>query len=320
MFVLGAGSLGCLWAARLARGAALPGGGPEARATRLLLRPGSPKASSSAKSEIRVTGVGDIDSFVQRVQAEEVSASNAPIERLLLVTKAQAAEAAMRQVAPRLQPGAVVVLLCNGALALQEQIGVGGIHVVLGLTTHGAWSKADFDVVHAGWGDTRFGKVGPIPESLYQSTLQHLETAGLGATDDSDIRRSLWLKLAANAVINPMTALSEKPNGFILDSAAQSQVQKVCQEVADVAKAMQDEGGSCPSLQDMLGFVRKTASQTADNMSSMLQDIRAGRSTEIDFINGWVVAKALQYGIEASENARLVAMVKQKERMQSSHQ
>ena len=104
-------------------------------------------------------------------------------------------------------------------LALQKQIGVG-------------WSKADFDVVHAGWGDTRFGKVGPIPESLYQSTLQHLETAGLGATDDSDIRRSLWLKLAANAVISPMTALSEKPNGFILDSAAQSQVQNVWQTFA----------------------------------------------------------------------------------------
>ena len=234
------------------------------------------------------------------------------------MTKAAAAAEALSQVSPRLKPGAVVVLLCNGALAVHEQVCEmplsRTVYLVLGLTTHGAWSRGDFDVVHAGVGHTVFGRYrSNIPDALYESTLQHLQTAGLGGSDDAAIERSLWLKLAANAAINPVTALLEKPNGVILETEMQRQVTQICQEVSVVAKALwKDQGfqSACPSASEMQHFAMETARQTAKNRSSMLQDVLAGRSTEIDFINGWIVKKAEALGIDVPENARLTALIK----------
>ena len=297
MFVLGAGSLGCLWAGRLAARS------PKSFPVTLLLRCGSKKSQalqSGSNARIRITPASkeNVEAFEVDVRAEEVTASG-DIQKLLLVTKAAAAAEALVQVSPRLKAGAVVVLLCNGALALHEQINempaVRHSYLMLGLTTHGAWSKADFDIVHAGVGHTSFGKYqSSIPEALYQSTLQHLQSAGLGGTDDPRIERSLWLKLAANAAINPITALLEKPNGFILETDTQEQITQICREVAAVADAVWKEKGFesvCPSAVDMNEFATETARQTANNRSSMLQDILAQRPTEIDYINGWVVQK-----------------------------
>ena len=326
MFVLGAGSLGCLWAGRLA--ARSPKSFHVQENVTLLLRCGSKKSQalqSGSNARIRITPSSkeNVEAFEVDVRAEEVTASG-DIQKLLLVTKAAAAAEALLQVSPRLKAGAVVVLLCNGALALHEQINempaVRHSYLMLGLTTHGAWSKADFDIVHAGVGHTSFGKYqSSIPEALYQSTLQHLQSAGLGGTDDPRIERSLWLKLAANAAINPITALLEKPNGFILETETQEQITQVCREVAAVADAVWKEKGFesvCPSAVDMKEFATETARQTANNRSSMLQDILAQRPTEIDYINGWVVQKADFFGIDVPENARLTSLVKQKESQQ----
>lgn len=325
MFVLGAGSLGCLWAARLA--AALPAAKmnpTQDRRVTLLLRQGSQKCQSLqtdpggfTTARIRIEGAGG--TLQIGVRAEEVN-KKGDIQKLLLVTKAAAAAEALSQVSPRLTPGAVVVLLCNGALALHEQISempLNHIYLILGLTTHGAWSRADFDVVHAGVGHTIFGRYkSDIPEALYESTLQHLQAAELGATDDASIERSLWLKLAANAAINPVTALQEKPNGFILEKETQIAVAEICEEVAAVAKSVWKEQGfqsACPSAAEMREFATDTARKTAKNRSSMLQDVLARRPTEIDYINGWIVRKAQELQIKVPENARLTTLIKQKE-------
>ena len=245
-----------------------------------------------------------------------------PIDRLLLLTKAPKGLQALMEVASRLSPGAVVVILCNGAMALHEEILRMSIfqncHVICGLTTHGAWSKADFHVVHAGLGHTAFGRYGSrIPDESYQSTLQQLRSANLGGTDDLHIERSLWLKLAANASINPITALLEAPNSCILEEAQMSRCKAVCKEVAAVADAIWEVQGfekpTCPSVDEMIAFSLETARQTSKNRSSMLQDMMAERPSEIDYINGWVAAKALELGISAPENAQLTALIKRKE-------
>ena len=327
MYVLGAGSLGCLWAARLA--AALP----RARATcpdtsvTLLLRPGSKKCQSlqridpagSTMARLRIQA-GSTETFEVDVQAEEVTKNDKSIQKLFLVTKAAAAAEALSQVSSRLKQEAVVVLLCNGALAVHEQISkmpLGHIYFVLGLTTHGAWSRADFDVVHAGVGHTVFGRYrSNIPDALYESTLYQLQTAGLGGTNDANIERSLWLKLAANAAINPVTALLEKPNSVVLETEMERQIAQICEEVAAVAKGVWEDQGFdsvCPSALEMQKFATETARQTASNRSSMLQDILAGRPTEIDYINGWIVKKAEGLQIDVPENTRLVDLIKQKE-------
>ena len=317
MHVLGAGSMGCLWAAALARA------GTE---TRLLLRPGTAKLTMchSGKALLRVQGCQDLETMSVAVPIEEVSGSGvsgADVGELVVVTKAYSAMCALETLAPRLRRDAVIVVLCNGALALHEQIVktacLDNTQLILGITTHGAWSRGPFEVVHAGRGQTRFGTLGAVQPELYKSTLKRLETAGLGAVDEGpNIERSLWLKLAANAAINPLTALEEKPNGFILSCAhARKNVSQICREVSALADTLLRSRGSALQLsaEDLEDFVLQTVRETAENRSSMMQDVQAGRPTEIDFLNGWVSSKSQEMGMEAEVNTRMTSMIQAKE-------
>ena len=320
MHILGAGSMGCLWAAALTRA------GTEAR---LLLRPNSGKlaACQAGKVLLRVDGHrSNGETSPVAVHAGSVSGPGEDVYQVLVATKAYSAMQALEMLAPRLKTGAIIILLSNGALALHEQIvhgaglSLGHVHLMLGITTHGAWSRAPFDIVHAGWGQTRFGTT-EAQEDWYFSTLQSLETAGLGAVNEGpNIARCLWLKLAANAAINPLTALQNKPNGFILScTEAQAQVSQICREIAAVAgasgalQAKQTKQKEQLSSFDLEDFVFRTAQETAENRSSMLQDMEAGRLTEIDYLNGWVAHKAKELGVDATVNAHVTALVKEKE-------
>ncbi|CAE7447977.1 panE [Symbiodinium natans] len=329
MHVLGAGSMGCLWAAALTRA------GTE---TRLLLRPGSAKlaACQQGKVVLRVDGCRGSkgnETTATTVHAEALTAGQeADVDQVLVVTKAYSAMNALEMLAPRLKREAVIVVLSNGALALHEQIVratcLSHVRLVLGITTHGVWSRGPFEIVHAGWGQTRFGTLSvkdTESSDWYRSVLQRLETAGLGAVDEgSNIERCLWLKLAANAAINPLTALEEKPNGFILSCLeARAKVSQICSEVAEVAGALQRNSEQDAQVAKLSGldleeFVFQTAQETAENRSSMLQDVAAGRLTEIDYLNGWIASKAKELGMGSGLNAHVTALMKEKEAAMSA--
>jgi 2-dehydropantoate 2-reductase len=63
-------------------------------------------------------------------------------------------------------------------------------------------------------------------------------------------------------------------------------------------------------MDDPYRATRIVCCKTAENISSMLQDIRNRRRTEIDAINGAIVAKALNYNIKTPENSLLCRQVK----------
>jgi 2-dehydropantoate 2-reductase len=96
----------------------------------------------------------------------------------------------------------------------------------------------------------------------------------------------IWGKLVINAAINPLTALLRIKNGGLLENPhVHSIMVELASEAASVAKAC---GIMLPFL-DPEGAVEKVARQSADNLSSMLQDVLRGAPTEVDAINGMIV-------------------------------
>lgn len=87
------------------------------------------------------------------------------------------------------------------------------------------------------------------------------------------------------------------------------EIQTLCDEISWV---MEREGQSVDSqsLQDQVFDVIET---TAANTSSMLQDIRAQRLTEIEYITGFLLRRARTHGFVLTENTRLYDMIKRKE-------
>jgi 2-dehydropantoate 2-reductase len=58
--------------------------------------------------------------------------------------------------------------------------------------------------------------------------------------------------------------------------------------------------------------ISEVSVKTAENISSMRQDVRAERKTEIDYINGYIIARGAEHGIECPQHSRLVRLVKKK--------
>ena len=270
--ILGAGSLGGLWAARLAR-AGLP--------VRLILRDQARLAHYRAAGGL--TLVEDGQASLHPIPAE-VPASEAPIRRLLLACKAYDAEAAVAGLAPRLLPGAEIILLQNG-LGSQDAVAarLPRAHCVFASSTEGAFRESDWRVLFAGRGHTWLGVPG---ERRAPDWLEDLQAAGIPHDWSGDILQKLWRKLALNCAINPLTVLHDCRNGGLRDYP--QQVATLCDELSQLLQAC----GQADAATDLHRDVLRVIDGTAANFSSMHQDVARGRRTEIGFLLGHALREA----------------------------
>ncbi|MDP3695874.1 MAG: 2-dehydropantoate 2-reductase, partial [Desulfocapsaceae bacterium] len=151
------------------------------------------------------------------------------------------------------------------------------------------------------------------PTERHQKQLSELarilQDAGLDVTLSRDIRSQLWAKLFINAAINPLTALYNRTNGQLLTScAARSRLKNIVYEAETVARAC----GIAISV-DPLKATLAVCKSTARNISSMLQDRRHQRPTEIDAINGAVIREGKRLGIPTPFNEEVVLLIKKME-------
>ncbi len=201
-------------------------------------------------------------------------------------------------------------------LILGLQNGIGHLHffedsaagLALGVTSQGATLLKPGHVRHGGDGPTAIGYLHPAAATnpaLLATASRALSAAGLATEVVDDIKDRLWQKLLVNAGINGLTVLYNCPNGQLLAIAeARSRLIALVEEGALVALHKGIDVGADP-----VGRALEVCQATATNISSMLQDVKNGRSTEIMAINGALVMEAKKLAIPAPENALLVRQV-----------
>ena len=269
-----------------------------------------------------------------------------PIYNLIVASKAYTAVQAVRSVAWRLRPESTVVFLQNGMGFLEEVNNEvfpnpeNRPHYMLGIVTHGLTSVPEFLVKHHGSGSISLTSLVARPESSSTSSLELRSPPALPASSKYLLRHLTWTpalcalgiypsdflqlkfeKLAANAVINPLTALLGCRNGALLDNDAMVRLMRMLlAEISRVLRSLPEMRG-LPMVDQRFSsrslelYVVNVAKQTAENHSSMLQDMEAGRKTEIDYINGYIVRRGEEEGIRCVTNYMIVQMVKAKNRI-----
>ncbi|HEY7775104.1 MAG TPA: ketopantoate reductase C-terminal domain-containing protein, partial [Kineobactrum sp.] len=121
-----------------------------------------------------------------------------------------------------------------------------------------------------------------------------------------DIHQALWRKLAINCAINPLAALHRCRNGELAANAALAhEVESLCTEIKTIGIA----AGQAAAVEQLQAQVAAVIAGTADNRSSMLQDVVAGRETEIDYLCGYLVRVADQLGLRAPRNEAMLRAV-----------
>jgi 2-dehydropantoate 2-reductase len=233
------------------------------------------------------------------------------VQVLFVFVRATDTLRALRPFAAELSPATAIVSLQNG-LGNEEAIkaSLGGmISLAIGATTESALTVGPAEVKRIGDGTTVLGSAGASPATINR-VAGLLVDAGLRASAAYDIRPHLWGKLIANAAINPVAALLDRPNGIVLtDAHAGDVARSLAQEAATVANAMR-----IPlPFTDPWSYVRTIVEQTAELDNSMLFDLRAGVPTEVDFINGAVVAAGRRAAVPTPYNETLTALVKARE-------
>lgn len=226
---------------------------------------------------------------------------------LILVCVKSYQVASVLEKLPKLKDNSVVVLCHNGLGTLPAKTAtVQETQAIISmLISHGSRRESDIEITHTGRGSVEVGLIqGEIKANLQEQLIATLNSAMLTVWQ-SDIQQKQWSKLAINCVINPLTAINDIDNGEVALPKFKSEVQGILEEFIVVAKHQQITF----NLQSLTKTVIDVAKKTAINCSSMRSDVQNNRRTEIDFINGFIVAKAAEFGIETPFNRRLVEKI-----------
>ena len=299
--IIGPGALGCLLATHLSK------------THELWLQDHDPERAALLNRQGLILEKGG------RTEKIPILASSEPkniegAELVLLCVKSPRVAAALQNARPYFGHNTLVLALQNG---------IGHLPVLpemlpdtawaLGVTAQGATLVGPGHVIHRGEGPTRIGQ---LPEAagktgaekkIISQAAEILSSAGIRTDAVPDILNHVWTKLLINAGINALTAIHNCPNGALLESA----------EILDMMTAAVLEGKSVAEKSgislsgDPVAMTREVCRATAANISSMLQDVRSGRPTEIAAINGALVDKAEELNIPVPANRELVARIRE---------
>jgi len=228
---------------------------------------------------------------------------------VFLFVKSYSTADAMQDIVGVIKSGAIVVSLQNG-IGNREIIEsfVDPARVVSGSITLGAARVDSHTVAYGGSGSAEIG--GPEAGAV-EAACSIMERAGVPVEIRERPEEVVWRKAVINAAINPLGALLDVPNGKLLEIPDALVLQEyVIRECALVAGAL----GITLDADELIETVRGVCVRTAVNTCSMLQDLRAGRQTEIDSINGAVARLGREAGIAAPYNEALTRLIRARER------
>jgi 2-dehydropantoate 2-reductase len=222
----------------------------------------------------------------------------------LVLVKSHQTRRIGRHLAERLAGNGTALTLQNGLGNRELLEGMSQRPVGVGVTTAAAQVVSPGRVREVTTGRT-------VVAAEQQGIARVLGAAGFEVVTSRDVRSHLWLKLAVNCAINPVTALEEIDNGQLLERpGARRAAVAAASEVAIVAAALGIKLPVDPAQQAL-----RVARATAANVSSMLQDVRRGAPTEIEALCGAVVARGRQTGVPTPVNESLLARVRRLERV-----
>jgi 2-dehydropantoate 2-reductase len=213
--------------------------------------------------------------------------------------------------ANRLQNIPTIIFLQNGMGHLPLLSQFNNRNIVLGVVEHGALKHDDRTVEHTGEGKINLavwkGEIGEA-RCLIEQSSSHFPFLF-----KEDWHEMLAMKLAINAIVNPLTALLRVENGQLLEvNEYRIMMQLLFSELKDVL--------SLPNEQKVWENIVRVCEKTANNRSSMLKDIEQGRQTEIDAILGYLIQRGKSMNIQTPLCEFLLYGIKGMERRGSTNE
>ena len=268
---------------------------------------------------IAILGMGAIGHVVARalegradlVKVDRTNAplrdGEAPVDAAVVTTKTPGTAWAAGIAAKILAPDGVALTIQNGLGNYETLVEhVGHERAAVGVIYVGAQLQ-NGELRATGPGKVELGRPSAAKSRATLDELAKLlREGGMDVTVVDDAWPAVWRKVVTNAAVNPLTALIRRTNADLLADAPASRVADcLAREVARVATASGVRIGEDEAVKQW----RAMAALTGANRSSMLQDVEAGRLTEIDAISGAVAREGERRGVAAPLNQAMTLLV-----------
>ena len=230
-----------------------------------------------------------------------------PVDAAIVTTKTPGSAWAAEIAAKILAPDGVALTIQNGLGNYEVLVEhVGRPRAAVGVIYVGA-QLVNGELQATGAGKVELGRpVSPASRAKLDELGRLLREGGMDVTVVDDAWPAVWRKVVTNAAVNPITALIRLTNADLLADKPASQVaDNLAREVARVATA----SGVRIDEEEAVRQWRAMAALTGANRSSMLQDVEAGRATEIDAISGAVAREGELRGVAAPLNQAMTLLV-----------
>tara|TARA_Y100000768_G_C23967689_1_gene678745 strand:- start:1154 stop:2044 length:891 start_codon:yes stop_codon:yes gene_type:complete len=289
--VLGAGSIGCLVAAKLVEA------GHD-----VLVHARGEHGAMLAISGLKVSGIWDFeinpDQWTVSIDEAGIHPSlEKSFDQSIITCKAKDTEKLSQ----------IAALITNGPV-LSLQNGLGNLEILnrfvfensaVGVTTNAVKRIAPGQIEWVGCGSI---SVGGTKGEQFAETLSMFE-----AEYSEDLSGIIWNKLLINVAINPLAAICGVLNGELRSEPLLSQAESTMIEAANVARLL---GVEIADDHTLIQNLHSVLDSTAENECSMLADVKAGRETEIDVLCGQVVARGEKLGVPTPLNSMLLSQIK----------
>lgn len=283
--VIGAGAMGCLFAARL----------HDAGAAVTLFDIDTSTLETLNRQGIELHHPDRATPSHHPVAAMRAQNASGHFDLIIVFTKAFSTDAALSSVSHLLSADTYVLTLQNG-LGHCDQIAtwVAPSRILVGVTDIPADLFGIANVHSHGAGSVRLYSHDGEYRDMLSQVAELFTRAGLPTTADPQVQVAIWHKAAFNAALNALCTVLREPVGQVGNSAdGRWLVNAIIEECACVARAQGVEFDTAKAL----ATIDQVYTEQAEHRPSMLQDRLAGRRSEIENINGAIVAIAKRCGI-----------------------
>ncbi|PKM84665.1 MAG: 2-dehydropantoate 2-reductase [Firmicutes bacterium HGW-Firmicutes-11] len=303
--IIGAGAMGCLY------GGLLSASGQDVTLLDIM----EDHVKEINENGLRMEGKSASGSFEEQI-FDTIKATTNPLEigvvdLVIIFVKSTFTRQATEANRVLFGPDTTVLTLQNGMGNVDAIATVADkANIIAGTTAHGATMLGPGHIRHAGSGKTILGELDGKVSKRMEEIAALFNQAGLETEVTENVTGLLWDKLLVNVGINALTAILGVTNGKLVETReSESLLEQAVEEGKKVAEAR----GVRLNHSDPVAHTKEVCRATAENRSSMLQDITNGRKTEIDMINGAIVREGRAVSIPTPVNELLTLLIKSKE-------
>ncbi len=259
------------------------------------------------------------DEFTTRPRCTDDMRAIAEADVVFITLKAHSIPGVAPRIGEALKDGACVVGAMNGIPWWYfpdrhlESVDPGGVVArsiplerVVGCVVYPAATIVAPGVIEHQEGD-RFslGEPDGAKTERVQTISTMLSAAGFKAPVQSRLRSEIWLKLLGNATLNPISAVTRATLGVMFESeASRGLIRALMEEVASVARSLEVE------LPVSIEKRMQGAAGVGEHKTSMLQDLEAHKTLELDALLGAVIEIAGWRGVSVPSLRTLCELTK----------